>query len=232
MRYARKTGGFQFVFALVAALTLLSLLGGPALADDLSPPWWPRQGITNLSTSQQWEFFTNNAVLAPDGNTVPLHAGNGGAGPTAATSPNLVWSIGDGDGQWTNTSGIQGAISLPIPNWIDNEPIKFMHLQATYTGAAPFFTIESLSKTGFVGNFVTIQTGIHDFAANAPQFQHVEDWQIIPNPDWENLWLRIPPGTAVDQLIIDTISGPVPEPATLLACGLGGLLILGRRRGD
>lgn len=57
-------------------------------------------------------------------------------------------------------------------------------------------------------------------------------FEITPQPDWEvvGLNMSVPTGEyiAVDQLAIDTRC--IPEPATVLLLGLGGIALLRRRR--
>ena len=62
-------------------------------------------------------------------------------------------------------------------------------------------------------------------------FHRVEDWDLFPNPDFESLQLTIPVGSFVNQVVIDTISAPIPAALPLFLSSLallGGLI--GKRR--
>jgi len=54
-----------------------------------------------------------------------------------------------------------------------------------------------------------------------------EDWIIVPNPDWEDIYFSLPQGVIVEQVIIDTIS---PEPGTVSLLMIGAMAVLRRRR--
>ncbi len=194
-------------------------------------------GQTNLSTSADWDFLTNSAQLAPDGNNVVLNAGNSGQGPLLNVSPNMTWSNAlDPDGEWTTNQNAvtPGAMSIPYPNWLDQEPIKYLHFQTLWSSlaglaGAPNFTIDSIdSANGPILSLIPpVQT--FDYLQANGQYNHVEDWQIIPNPNWENIVLHVPQGTSIDEVVIDTIS--IPEPAAgLLFLAALPLFIRRRRR--
>lgn len=208
-----------------------------AFADDLNPPPWTRSGAANRSTSAEWDFTGSPTAglpnpLLPDGNTVPLIKGDFAAALDAAFPAGAPHPSGFANSSLTftgtgfiNNDEVTHPISFNVPNWIDQEPFKFLRLQVTYTGPAPLTEV-----FGFLG--VPGDSALVTEAASNPVFgtagnslYFYQDWELRPNPDWEQLVLNVPPGTFIDQVVIDTIS--TPEPSTI-ALGLIGLLALGR----
>lgn len=115
-----------------------------------------------------------------------------------------------------------------LPNWIDTMPIKYMRLQLTWIGDPtepldiPISGVEG--TTGVPGNIVFTSPVV----ATPVGFYQYYDIEFKPNPDAER-WLVILPDTnLLVQAVADTVS-TVPEPATMVLLGFGGLLLRKRR---
>ena len=205
----------------VCLISVAALLASVAQADDFAPPPWVRGDP--LTTSVEWEFLTSaSSHIPPDGTTVPTIGGDF-TGPPAATifsTPTPFWSLGDGDGEWS--AGI-AAISMEfeIGNWISANPLKYVRIQVTFDGPAPYVSsFNAIDGAAFVPG---VLTGSTLFSTT-----HILiEYELSPSPDFELITLTIPAGGSVDQVVIDTLS--VPEPATLLVMAAAGLAILRRR---
>ena len=58
-----------------------------------------------------------------------------------------------------------------------------------------------------------------------------EAWEMFPNPDWEVVKIFVPSAFELTHIRIETQSIPEPTTAALMAAGLFGLALAGRRRG-
>ena len=205
-----------------------------AFADDLNPP--PYRGGTR-STLAEWDFDQDGEnPLAPDGD-LPTVIGDFAPVLNAALPGNAPYPSGFANTNLTYTG--QGflnngtatfPLSFNVPNWIDLEPIKFLRLQVTYTGPTP-----TTQVTGFLGapgdsalvSEILVNT-VPGTIGNSLYFY--QDWELRPNPDWEQVALLLQPGTFIDQVVIDTISTPEPSTITLVAIGVLALGRVARRR--
>ena len=229
----------SWTFACIAVAVALMLCSHIALADDLLPPSWPRLGQQNLSTSAEWEFLAgaSGPGAEPDGDDVDLIVGDGGGGPYVEAGEGMTWEpevgAGHGDpwadgraGSWV-AGPAGGTLEFYVPNWIDVEPLKLIHVQIAFdspggTGHPMVSGVWGFDPT--VGNV----NGTQDQGVSTgPNFRY-EDWRIVPNPDWEWVILDVPPYAVIDQVVIDTIS--IPEPGTLSLLSLCGLALLRRWR--
>ena len=120
--------------------------------------------------------------------------------------------------------------TLTLPNFVDEEPYKFLRIQLTWDGLeAPF--IENI--TGFENG--DEYTGEHVFSSPISPFTQPDggyqyhDWVIEPNPDWETISIVHGMDTHLTQIAVDTIS-TIPEPASLAMLATGALLLARRRR--
>ncbi len=207
--------------ALVAVAAAIVLEA--AQADDLQPPPW-RGGA--LSTVAEWDFLTPGAG-PPDGTSVTPVVGDAGGVPLAIPGSGINWSPFDGTGAWTGAM-FGGTLGFEIPNWIDQEPIKYLQIQMTYDrgplGLSPF--VLEMNAFDPAGILDISLTGAVEFAIpNASGlFQRIEQWEIRPNPDNEYFVIAIPDGVSLSQVVVDTIS--VPEPSTIVLGVLGALSLI------
>jgi hypothetical protein len=210
----------------ICLISVTALLATNAIADDFAPPPWVRG--SPLTTAAEWEFLTDaNSHTGPDGNTVATVEGGFGTPTVSIYGGGLgvipIWSLGDGDGQWAGAPTDTIFMGFEIGNWADTEPVKYMRIQVTYSGAIP--SISSISAIHQTAPSVTVvPSGITPFSPTEILFEY----EMYPNPFFEVFELTIPGGGSVDQIVVDTIS--MPEPATMSMLTLGGLAILRRPR--
>jgi len=243
---------FRFVAAASGVAIAVALLTAipPARADDLNPPSWERLGAANLSTSAEWDFLTAQDPddIQPDGTSVPLIRGDVEPDMNAAFPPDRHPSgttFGDIDfaasmsngGYSGGPSAPPGGLAFNVPNWYDQEPLKILRLQVTYSGEEP-----GTRLFAFIGGVPGTSTGVtvepvgrvadSDPSLPPGMSYFYEDWRILPNPDWEQVVIDVPSGTFIDQVVIDTISFPEPSSFGLLAVATGGFAAFacGRRR--
>ena len=209
MRYSNS-----YLLALSAATLLLLSAATPA--DDFVMPDWDRFG--SFSIVQEWEFESPGPI-APDGEL-----------PTF--NPGVLFVIASGDLGWLEEgpfdlsgylAGTGGFLLFEVPNIPDGRPVK--HLQIQINGVwVPGFEPTVIDLVGFVFPDTFVPGVFVDSDETCEGFHRVEDWDIFPNLDFEELLLFIPPGSFVNQVVIDTISAiPVPAALPLLLSGLAFL---------
>ena len=128
------------------------------------------------------------------------------------------------------TGTTSGTYDFRIPNFVDEEPIKFLRIQLTWIGTTqpPL----GITSTAWENN-VPIP-GIVTFASSPLVFTQPDggyqffDIEYQPNPDFENIQIYLPPDASLVQVVVDTVS-TVPEPATMALLALGGLLLRKRK---
>ena len=218
------------IFAMAAVL----LGAGVAGADDFSPPPWDRNDPYAMTA--EWDFTSDINPISPDGQSGITNLANGGGHITQATisgyeGATVVWQPGDGDGEWYFPDG--GWITIEMDNVIDFMPYKDLWVQITYRNPEGFLVPPSVAGgiTAFdneVGSNVTATRLYYQGSAGPDTTDYwAEMWRLSPNPDWETINIWVTRTMSVDQIVIDSIS--VPEPATLLLLGLGGLLLRHRK---
>jgi len=119
--------------------------------------------------------------------------------------------------------------SFFIPNFVDSLPLKLMRIQVTYFGTEPILSGIIASDSG--GPVQTAELDhVIDAALTGGALYYYEDWQLWPNPDWEIVQIFVPGGSTLHQVVIDTISTPLPPAVWLLGTALAGLMVVARRR--
>jgi hypothetical protein len=214
----------------LAMLMLVLALVTPAVADDLVSPEWRGDADTVFA---EWDF-PNEADVNPD----PCSY----FGPSLGLDDTYMWDAGSWtyhdsyegrDGVWQ----IDGNGGWDVANYDPTLGGKYIQVQITYYGdlpdmhsdAAEIFFPEYMSET--VDLTVDSTTPLEN------------DWMHMVligefttyNPDMEAYYPYAsdgaPPtgGLYVDQIVIETLHY-TPEPATMMLLGLGGLMVIRRRK--
>jgi hypothetical protein len=123
-----------------------------------------------------------------------------------------------------------------IPNFYDPLPKKTIDI--TMQGLNPCASgaelpsvldiIGSDSPYGSPGASVPV---FGSLVSRDPQSELVtEAWEMFPNPDWEVVKIFVPTAFELESIRIETQSIPEPTTAALMAAGLLGLALAGRRQ--
>jgi len=206
----------------------LLLMNNQAWADDLFPPSWRSQPRTTLA---EWDFTTAANPTPPDG-TLTTVVGDSGGMPMAEMESDLVWDAVFG-GSW-GPSGpgipINNLIFLEIPNWIDQEPVKFVQIQLTYQPGVDSPHVIDMGQIGVndVSNKLSDSEMQIDPLDNL--WHRTELWTIRPNPDSELIAIDVPRDSRVAQIVVDTISIPEPSCMALALLSLLATTRILRRR--
>lgn len=190
----------------------LVFASGVALGDDLNPP--PYRGDP-LSVFTHWSadasgFLTLNQFTWVDDNDPSTTLTQ--FPPTVGFDPSM------------------GVYDFRIPNFIDELPIKFMRIQLTWEGTS--LPPLGISSEGF--NVPNMVPGSLTFASPplvftpGPGGYQFFDFEFVPNPEWEQIHVQMPPDALLVQVVIDTIS--IPSTGSLALLSLGGLTMIRRRR--
>jgi len=214
--------------AVVIATGAVTVMTGYAQAEDWTPPPWER--FTFRTTFQEWDFDSPIGVngLIPDGDLYGgewFNEGKIGDTPVVFNGGGVAWDNGILYGSGNGNS----YIDFNCPNWIDQEPIKYLWIQI-HGNWGPTHSDGPV----YVSNVWGVKEGLDTYPGNQA-FSNDNDavhltigWTLEPNPDSE--WIRIflPEGAQITQVVIDTIS--IPAPGALAVLGIGGLAVTRRRR--
>jgi len=198
----------------------------PVAADDLNPPEWRGEAETVFA---EWDFPTEADV-----NPAPY------SGP--GIDDTYMWD--EADWTWHDTfQGRQGVWQIngeggwDVANYEPTLGGKYIQVQITYYGdlpgmhsdAAVLFFPEYMTETiDFTVDYTEDRGGGWTYALLTGEF-------TTYNPDMEAYYPYPsdgdPPtgGLYVDQIVIDTLHY-TPEPATMVLLGLGGLMVIRRRK--
>lgn len=223
----------------ILVLVMLAAVALPVMADDFYPPnvviglpqWQSWNRGAPLSATAAWDFLTNTNPAAPDDPAVQAILPPG-TSASAMASTSMQWTdsfqLGGHEGWYVPVGSANGQIVINMPNWIDEEPVKYLRLQMTYNGpdqaSTPTVNIVGTDPQGCLTTFI----GQIDEVTPLGQQYSISMWKIVPNPDSERIIITIPTGLFVDEIVVDTIS--IPEPATMALMGLGVLGLLRRRK--
>lgn len=213
-----------------ASLAVLGLSTMLAHADDFAPPPW-RLGNAS-ATVQEWDFTTPNVNLAPDGATW----GSGGGGYVNA---NGVPTFDNSNGTWfPNQFGRNGVweiggnqgMGFTIPNdGPDQTETKDVYIQLTSFAAGT-----TLVPDVFIGSpaYTGPATLVSSVMLTDGWTHSVWDTKMPWCPAFERILINntTPVVMDVDQVVVDTICNPTPEPMSMLAMGAGFAGLIARRR--
>jgi len=216
----RKKSAKHGLFGALVVLIIVTTSVG--FADDFAaPPWRNSDG----TTWQEWTFSTSQkGPLNPD----YFFNDIGMAQLWVDTSYGWIDTSGQRQGIWP-----LGELDIFIPNYLDNSPgtMKEIAIQLTWKSAG--------------NNWIPDQPGVlivPDYSGDPSGYvadisredvEIVNGWvhtiftiNVRPNPSEE--WIAIKGDILVDQVVIDTYC--IPEPATIMLFGIGGILMLVRRK--
>jgi len=164
----------------------------------MADPWWRGQNNTTLLN---W--------TAPD-NLTFSHVGSGSlhdSVPYVYVNPTFV--------------------SIDLPNFFTNNPLKLMQIQVWFVGSKPTF-LDIHGIYGNPGNETVKDFTLLSEIADSTYYQ--SNWQVEPNPLREQISLSKTTGTTISKIVIDTWCVPEPSSIIVLVGGLGSLLAFRRRR--
>lgn len=212
-----------------AALSFLALSASFVFADDTTPPPW--RNANSSWTVQEWDFNTPNVPLAPDGGTW----GSGGGGFVNPNGTPLLTGVGGSAwsgslnnrfGMWTFV-GPNQLIDFQIPNSVNPNNAKDIWIQLSFFAGGSTLTPDVLySASSGSGTAALASSGIMpDGWTHSVYTVHLNSQPATERITLQNL---TPVPMQIDEVVIDTLCAPVPEPATFVAFGLGAALVLRR----
>ncbi len=191
-------------------LSLSTLFAATVLADDFFPPDWRGDILTVLAG---WEFdadFTADPdnVLPDVFNTI----GNGqfefGDCVTHAHLDSLAWQVDPDDplnGWVINLDDMPHIADFVVANWVDDYEFKHIWIQITWGGQAPPIVTQVIAPDPGTGSWTNPAQATFMTGFDPDPNHHVEYWVLVPNPDCEAIDILLPPGTWLDEVVIDTI---------------------------
>ncbi len=205
---------------LVAVFTVISIISGSAIADDMFPA--PFRGQFNTSWGM-WEFDTPADPAIYNDGLFPF--GDPYVDPQPGTG--LDWyDVKDGrQGVWP----LSGEMWVTLQNGPDTAPNTFKDIWVQLTWrpqnvtSRPIMNIRGHSEDPTYSEVILDPLNEIDLENG---WKHTTFHLLIfPNPSWETLMIE--GAIDLDEMVIDTQC--VPEPASLAILGVGALFLLHRK---
>lgn len=217
---------------LIMVLAMMLCTASLALADN--PPSWRGSAGT---TFQQWTFSTSATSPSPESATNAY----GSAAATVSVDSLLAtgyWDsfpevYGSAQGLWDIGTG---SITLSIPNTPNMAPDTFKDIQVwmkywVAPSAAPGILVSPTASL-----VSTDSAEVESVGPMGSWWAGTWLFRVTPNPDHETITILGDQfwGSQIDEIVVDTRCGTIPEPSSLAALftamvGLAGLRRLRRR---
>ena len=200
------------MYLYVAATLLFMALA--ASADDIVDPPWPREG--DGKTTQVWEYENDSNPTIPSDSLI----NNTPYGAPTCQVYGAEWTnnvpgpeVGEVVSGWYSPHADNG-FSFELPNRPEPLDEKQIQIQITSTKAPQPVDVW---PTGSIVNTHNLQRAV------SPWYTYVYHMRIMPNPDWESIYLMVPHETVVHEVVLDTWC--LPEPAVGLMFVAGGIVL-------
>ena len=211
-------------------LLALLIAVAPAVAEDIySPPW--NAGLPH-QTLQAWEFSDTGFAGNP---LTPKIVNNPYGSPVIFDPGNHTWPVlieGPESAGSTNTfrMDVDDSLTIWIPNNSDSELKKLIFWQIT-ADQSPLLTGGPSTMTPEAYTGVNLSAPYPHFQhTNAPWYTYNGLIEVTPSPFGEWITWNLEAGTNITEIVIKTVSMPVPEPASLAMLTLGAVALIRRRK--
>ncbi|RKY11864.1 MAG: hypothetical protein DRP65_03000 [Planctomycetota bacterium] len=211
----------------LVALGLVVAFVIPAAADDLNPASWRGREDTVFA---EWDFPTE-ADIHPD----PCSYYGPGYDDTYVWDE-TGWTYHDNFGGRQGVWQISGEGGWDVANYLPTLGGKDIQIQITYYGDLEgMYTYAEDFIPEYVEETVDLTIDSTQDLGNGWTYALLTGKFTTFNPDMESYYPYASGGTPptgglyVDQIVIETLHH-TPEPATIVLLGLGGLVVVWRRR--
>ena len=241
-------------------VSLMLFVVSAAVADDLFPPIWRGWDQTLHAEWGIWQDLEGQDLTTSGGNAFPdvtnyhdLVPNDPRFNPFAPVGAILAAGTELLDEYFGRTKVIatnfDDDLTFGLPNFIGGEE-KTMRIQITWLAhlSCPYTILFDISAYGEGGQILDGWDDVMSGGQNAGVHYapipgeddlvwctQAADILIEPNPYYETVGIKFrfegeEIGGYIDQVVIDTICGEVPEPMTVCLLGLGGLFLRRKRR--